>query len=146
MNIYNHAMLATGPRRDPSYFCCHWPTCGVYHLADLLVAAAFLGSASPIRGMLDASHCWNGCGTMYPSAVNQREKDASSSSSFTSLDEAELGYRTFSRYVGSSFFVQLEIVIFDVSGCIYLTEDRLPCAPCSLQCILCSSPPAKANM
>lgn len=34
------------------------------------------GSAWPMIGTSEASHCWNGCATKYPSSSNQRGKGA----------------------------------------------------------------------
>jgi hypothetical protein len=40
-------------------------------------STTFEGSASAITGISDASHCWNGLATKYPSDVNHRVNGAS---------------------------------------------------------------------
>lgn len=48
-------------------------------LTSATPSTTFPGSAAPTTGISDASHCWNGLATKYPSAENHLVKGAESS-------------------------------------------------------------------
>lgn len=65
--------------------------------------SAFLASLWPMRGTSDASHFWKGWATKYPSASNQRVKEAEISEIFHPPLESD--ERTVRWYSGVCFFM-----------------------------------------